>query len=124
MKHGKGIPMPKKREMKNAVIFEEMSGIKNLGNKVLLMHTMTAAENTVLENRGWRIKTFESFKRKVENTAIDYTGGYDEEIVSIHDPVFHDVVYDEGEPMPEERQVIIHFSATIPTNIGGKELLN
>ena len=30
----------------------------------------------------------------------------------------------EGELMPEERQVIIHFSATIPTNIGRKEMLN
>ena len=111
--------------MKKAVIFEELSGVKNLGNKVLLMHTVTAAEQTVLENRAWRIKTFESFKNRVENTAIDYCGGYDDEVVHIHDPVFHDIVDDDGEPMPkEDRQVIIHFSAIIPTNIGGKELLN
>ena len=70
-------------------------------------------------------KTFESFKNRVENTAIDYCGGYDDEVVHIHDPVFHDIVDDDGEPMPkEDRQVIIHFSAIIPTNIGGKELLN
>lgn len=123
MKYGKGTPMPKKREEKNSQP-EELSGVKNLGNKVLFMHSVSAKERTVLDNISWRIKTFESFKKKVENVAEDYTGGVDLEKIEINDPVILELTEVEGEPMPEEPQVIVNFSAIIPTNIGRKEGLN
>lgn len=123
MKHGKGTPMPKKREVKNTQP-EELSGVKNLGNKVLFMHSVSAKERTVLDNISWRIKTFESFKKKVENVAEDYTGGVDLEKIEINDPVILELTEVEGEPMPEEPQVIVNFSAIIPINIGRKEGLN
>tara|TARA_Y100000816_G_C25917017_1_gene478222 strand:+ start:134 stop:505 length:372 start_codon:yes stop_codon:yes gene_type:complete len=123
MKHGKGTPMPKKREVNNTQP-EELSGVKNLGNKVLFMHSVSAKERTVLDNISWRIKTFESFKKKVENVAEDYTGGVDLEKIEINDPVILELTEVEGEPMPEEPQVIVNFSAIIPTNIGRKEGLN
>ena len=123
MKNGKGTPMPKKREVNNTQP-EELSGVKNLGNKVLFMHSVSAKERTVLDNISWRIKTFESFKKKVENVAEDYTGGVDLEKIEINDPVILELTEVEGEPMPEEPQVIVNFSAIIPTNIGRKEGLN
>jgi len=115
--------MPKKREVNNTQP-EELSGVKNLGNKVLFMHSVSAKERTVLDNISWRIKTFESFKKKVENVAEDYTGGVDLEKIEINDPVILELTEVEGEPMPEEPQVIVNFSAIIPTNIGRKEGLN
>ena len=116
MKHGNGIPMPEKRENKTAY-FEELSGVKNLGDKVLLMHTVAAAERTVLDNIPWRIRTFESFRKKVESVAEDYTGGFDMDKIQINDPVILELTEIEGEPMPEEPQVIVNFSALIKTNI-------
>lgn len=121
MKHGNGIPMPEKRENKTAY-FEELSGVKNLGDKVLLMHTVAAAERTVLDNIPWRIRTFESFRKKVESVAEDYTGGFDMDKIQINDPVILELTEIEGEPMPEEPQVIVNFSALIKTNISRKEL--
>ena len=122
MKHAKGIPMPKKRENSYGANFEELSSIKNLDGKVLMMHSIVVSERTVLDNLNWRMKTFDSFRKKVENVAEDYTGGIDLNSIQINDPVILEMTEFEGDLKPEEPQVIVNFSAIIPTSIGRKEL--
>ena len=122
MKHAKGIPMPKKRENSYGANFEELSSIKNLDGKVLMMHSIVVSERTVLDNLNWRMRTFDSFRKKVENVAEDYTGGIDLNSIQINDPVILEMTEFEGDLKPEEPQVIVNFSATIPTSIGRKEL--
>ena len=122
MKHAKGIPMPKKRENSYGANYEELSSVKNLDGKVLMMHSVVVSERTVLDNLNWRIRTFESFRKKVENVAEDYTGGIDLNSIQINDPVILEMTEFEGDLKPEEPQVIVNFSATIPTSIGRKEL--
>ena len=58
----------------------------------------------------------------MENVAEDYTGGVDLNSIQINDPVILEMTEFEGELKPEEPQVIVNFSAIIPTNIGRKEL--
>ena len=36
MKHGNGLAVPKKSEMKDSTIFEELSTVKMIGNNVLM----------------------------------------------------------------------------------------
>tara|TARA_B100001059_G_scaffold215837_1_gene233705 strand:+ start:48 stop:419 length:372 start_codon:yes stop_codon:yes gene_type:complete len=122
MKHAKGIPMPKKRENSYGANFEELSSIKNLDGKVLMMHSIVVSERTVLDNLNWRMRTFDSFRKKVENVAEDYTGGIDLNSIQINDPVILEMTEFEGDLKPEEPQVIVNFSAIIPTSIGRKEL--
>ena len=122
MKHAKGIPMPKKRENSYGANFEELSSIKNLDDKVLMMHSIVVSERTVLDNLNWRMRTFDSFRKKVENVAEDYTGGIDLNSIQINDPVILEMTEFEGDLKPEEPQVIVNFSAMIPTTIGRKEL--
>ena len=122
MKHAKGIPMPKKRENSYGANYEELSSVKNLDGKVLMMHSVVVSERTVLDNLNWRMRTFESFRKKVENVAEDYTGGIDLSSIQINDPVILEMTEFEGDLKPEEPQVIVNFSATIPTSIGRKEL--
>ena len=122
MKHAKGIPMPKKRDNSYGANYEELSSIKNLDGKVLMMHSVVVSERTVLDNINWRMRTFESFRKKVENVAEDYTGRIDVNSILINDPVILEMTEFEGDLKPEEPQVIVNFSATIPTNIGRKEL--
>ena len=122
MKHAKGIPMPKKRENSYGANFEELSSIKNLDGKVLMMHSIVVSERTVLDNLNWRMRTFDSFRKKVENVAEDYTGGIDLNSIQINDPVILEMTEFEGDLKPEEPQVIVNFSAMIPTTIGRKEL--
>ena len=122
MKHAKGIPMPKKRENSYGANYEELSSIKNLDGKVLMMHSVVVSERTVLDNINWRMRTFESFRKKVENVAEDYTGGIDINSILINDPVILEMTEFEGDLKPEEPQVIVNFSAIIPTSIGRKEL--
>ena len=122
MKHAKGIPMPKKRENSYGANFEELSSIKNLDGKVLMMHSIVVSERTVLDNLNWRMRTFDSFRKKVENVAEDYTGGIDLNSIQINDPVVLEMTEFEGDLKPEEPQVIVNFSAIIPTSIGRKEL--
>ena len=122
MKHAKGIPMPKKRDNSYGANFEELSSVKNLDGKILMMHSVVVSERTVLDNLNWRMRTFESFRKKVENVAEDYTGGIDINSIQINDPVILEMTEFEGELKPEEPQVIVNFSAIIPTNIGRKEL--
>ena len=122
MKHAKGIPTPKKRDNSYGANYEELSSVKNLDGKVLMMHSVVVSERTVLDNLNWRMRTFESFRKKVENVAEDYTGGIDLNSIQINDPVILEMTEFEGDLKPEEPQVIVNFSATIPTSIGRKEL--
>lgn len=122
MKHAKGIPMPKKRDNSYGANYEELSSVKNLDGKVLMMHSVVVSERTVLDNLNWRMRTFESFRKKVENVAEDYTGGIDLNSIQINDPVILEMTEFEGDLKPEEPQVIVNFSATISTTIGRKEL--
>ena len=122
MKHGNGIPMPKKRDNSYGANFEELSSIKNLDGKILMMHSVVTSERTILDNLNWRIRTFESFRKKVENVAEDYTGGIDLSSIQINDPVVLELAEADGDLKPEEPQVIVNFTAIIPTNIGRKEL--
>ena len=122
MKHGNGIPMPKKRDNSYGANYEELSSVKNLDGKVLMMHSVVTSEKTILDNLNWRIRTFESFRKKVENVAEDYTGGIDFDSIQINDPVILELEEFEGDLKPEEPQVIVNFTAIIPTNIGRKEL--
>tara|TARA_B100000886_G_scaffold263091_1_gene187738 strand:+ start:173 stop:544 length:372 start_codon:yes stop_codon:yes gene_type:complete len=122
MKHGNGIPMPKKRDNSYGANFEELSSVKNLDGKILMMHSVVTSERTILDNLNWRIRTFESFRKKVENVAEDYTGGIDLNSIQINDPVVLELAEADGDLKPEEPQVIVNFTAIIPTNIGRKEL--
>ena len=122
MKHGNGIPMPKKRDNSYGANFEELSSVKNLDGKILMMHSVVTSERTILDNLNWRIRTFESFRKKVENVAEDYTGGIDLNSIQINDPVVLELAEADGDLKPEEPQVIVNFTAVIPTNIGRKEL--
>jgi len=122
MKKGTGIPMPKDREKGNSMNFDELSTVKIVGNKVLMLHTIAADENTVCDNLNWRVKTFDSFRKKVMNVAEDYTGGVDKETIIINDPVIMDIVEKKDEEQDPNPKVLVNFSAIIPTNIGRKEL--
>ena len=122
MKNGNGIPMPKKRDNSYGANFEELSSVKNLDGKILMMHSVVTSERTILDNLNWRIRTFESFRKKVENVAEDYTGGIDLSSIQINDPVVLELAEADGDLKPEEPQVIVNFTAIIPTNIGRKEL--
>ena len=122
MKHAKGIPMPKKRDNSYGANFDELSSVKNLDGKILMMHSVVTSERTILDNLNWRIRTFESFRKKVENVAEDYTGGIDLNSIQINDPVVLELAEADGDLKPEEPQVIVNFTAIIPTNIGRKEL--
>ena len=122
MTNGKGIPMPKKGENNYRANYEELSSVKNLDGKILMMHSVVVSERTVLDNLNWRMRTFESFRKKVENVAEDYTGGIDLNSIQINDPVILEMTEFEGDLKPEEPQVIVNFSAIIPTSIGRKEL--
>lgn len=122
MKKGTGIPMPKDREKGNSMNFDELSTVKIVGDKVLMLHTIAADENTVCDNLNWRVKTFDSFRKKVMNVAEDYTGGVDKETIIINDPVIMDIVEKKDEEQDPNPKVLVNFSAIIPTNIGRKEL--
>ena len=122
MKNAKCIPMPKTRDNSYGANYEELSSIKNLDGKVLMMHSIVVSERTVLDNLNWRMRTFESFRKKVENVAEDYTGGIDVNSIQINDPVILEMDEFEYDLKPEEPQVIVNFTAVIPTNVARKEL--
>lgn len=120
MKHGKGFPMPKKREKVGSPPYDELSTVKIVGSDVLVLHSVSARENTVYDNVNWRMKTFESFRRRVSNVAEEYVGGIDEESIVINVPIICDV---EDEQDPDDyKKVIVNFSAIIPQIIDRKEL--
>ena len=121
MKHGNGIAMPKKSEQNNSTIFEELSTVKIIDNKVLMMQSIVANQDVVLDNLNWRQRTFDSFQKKLDLIAEDYTGGIDSSEIVIEPPTISDVLDENGEPDPNSK-VIVNFTAIIPTNIGRKEL--
>ena len=55
--------------------------------------------------------------------AEEYTGGIDESEILIEPPIIMDVLDEEGEP-DLDAKVIVNFTAIIPTNTSGKELLH
>ena len=123
MKHGKGLAMPKKSEVINSTIFEELSTLKMIGSDVLMQQSVCVKPEVIENNRRWRQTTFESFEKRVHLVAKEYTGGIDENQIIIEPPVIFDVLGDDGEPDPDTK-VIVNFTAIIPTNIGEKEVLH
>ena len=121
MKHGNGFALPKKSEKKNSTIFEELSTVKMIGNKVLMQQSVCVKPEVVANNMNWRATTYDSFQKRVHLVAEEYTGGIDESEIVIEPPIILDVLDEEGEP-DLDAKVIVNFTAIIPTNIGRKEL--
>lgn len=121
MKHGKGIAMPKKSEMKDGTIFEELSTVKIIGSNVLMQQSVCVKPEVIANNRKWRQTTYESFEKRVHLVAKDYTGGIDENQILIEPPLVMDVLDEDGILDPDAK-VIVNFTAIIPTNLGRKEL--
>ena len=85
------------------------------------MQSIVANQDVVLDNLNWRQRTFDSFQKKVDLIAEDYTGGIDGSEIVIEPPMVLDVLGEDGEPDPDTK-VIVNFTAIIPINIGRKEL--
>ena len=117
----KALAVPKKSETKNSTIFEELSTVKLIGNKVLMQQSVCVNEEVVARNMNWRKATYDSFEKRVHLVAEDYTGGIDESEIIIEPPMIMDVLDENGESDPDSK-VIVNFTAIIPTNIGRKEL--
>jgi hypothetical protein len=121
MNNGKGLAVPKKSETKNSTIFEELSTVKLIGNKVLMQQSVCVNEEVVARNMNWRATTYDSFQKRVHLVAEDYTGGIDDSEIIIEPPMIMDVLDENGDRDPDSK-VIVNFTAIIPTNIGRKEL--
>ena len=121
MKHGNGLAVPKKSEMKDSTIFEELSTVKMIDNNVLMQQSVCVKPEVIENNRRWRQTTFESFEKRVHLVAKEYTGGIDENQIVIEPPMVLDVLGEDGEPDLDSK-VIVNFTAIIPINIGTKEL--
>ena len=121
MKNVNGLAVPKKSEMKDSTIFEELSTVKMIGNNVLMQQSVCVKPEVIANNRKWRQTTYESFEKRVHLVAEDYTGGIDENQIIIEPPMVMDVLDEEGE-LDLNAKVIVNFTAIIPTNIGRKEL--
>jgi hypothetical protein len=123
MKHSNGPAVPKKSEMKNTTIYEEVSSVKMIGSDVLMRQSVCVKPEVIENNRRWRQSTFESFEKRVHLVAKEYTGGIDENQIVIEPPMIMDVLNEEGEVDPDSK-VIVNFTAIIPTNIGRKEIFH
>jgi hypothetical protein len=121
MKNVNGLAVPKKSEMKDSTIFEELSTVKMIDNNVLIQQSVCVKPEVIENNRRWRQTTFESFEKRVHLVAKEYTGGIDENQIVIEPPMVMDVLGENGEP-DLDTKVIVNFTAIIPTNIGRKEL--
>ena len=121
MKNVNGLAVPKKSEMKDSTIFEELSTVKMIDNNVLMQQSVCVKPEVIENNRRWRQTTFESFEKRVHLVAKEYTGGIDENQIVIEPPMVLDVLGEDGEP-DLDTKVIVNFTAIIPTNIGRKEL--
>ena len=121
MKHGNELAVPKKSEMNNGTIFEELSTVKMNGNDVIIQQSICVKPEVIVNNRRWRQATFESFEKRVHLVAEDYTGGIDENQIVIEPPMVIDVLDEEGKT-DLDAKVIVNFTAIIPTNMGRKEL--
>jgi len=123
MKHGNGLAMPKKSTVKDSTIFEELSTVKMIGSDVLMQQSVCVKPEVIENNRRWRQTTFESFEKRVHLVAKEYTGGIDENQIVIEPPIVLDVLGEDGEPDLDSK-VIVNFTAIIPTNMNGKEMLH
>ena len=110
-----------KNEKRNSTIYEELSTVKMIGNKVLMQQSVCVKPEVVANNMNWRATTYDSFQKRVHLVAEEYTGGIDESEILIEPPMIMDVLDEEGEPDPDAK-VIVNFTAVIPTNMGRKEL--
>ena len=123
MKHGNGLAMPKKSTVKDSTIFEELSTVKMIGSDVLMQQSVCVKPEVVANNMNWRATTYDSFQKRVHLVAKEYTGGIDENQIVIEPPIVLDVLGEDGEPDLDSK-VIVNFTAIIPTNMNGKEMLH
>ena len=119
----KGLAVPKKSEMKDSTIFEELSTVKMIDNNVLMQQSVCVKPEVIENNRRWRQTTFESFEKRVHLVAKEYTGEIDENQIVIEPPMVMDVLDEDGKPDPDTK-VIVNFTAIIPTNIGRREVFH
>ena len=115
MKHGKGIPMPKKRgrEIIADRQVDDLSTVKTMINgDVIVFTSLRAKWRTVETNEKWRADNFYSFVDFVKLKSKQYLGGYDKDLVDMKDPVVDKVVSEDRE---YEGEVVVTFSATLKT---------
>ena len=122
MKHGKGIPMPKKRgrEITADRQVDDLSTVKTMINGDIIVFTSLRAKwRTVETNEKWRADNFYSFEDFVKLKSKQYLGGYDRDLVDMKDPVVDKIVSENRE---YDGEVIVTFSATLKTGNNAKEV--
>ena len=115
MKHGKGIPMPKKRgrEIVADRQVDDLSTVKTMINgDVIILTSLRAKWRTVETNEKWRADNFYSFEDFVKLKSKQYLGGYDKDLVDMKDPIVDKIVSEDRE---YEGEVIVTFSAILKT---------
>ena len=115
MKHGKGIPMPKKRgrEIIADRQIDDLSTVKTkINGDVIVLTSRRAKWRTVETNEKWRADNFYSFVDFVKLKSKQYLGGYDKDLVDMKDPVVDKIVSEDRE---YEGEVVVTFSATLKT---------
>ena len=113
MKHGKGIPMPKKRgrEIIADRQIDDLSTVKTkINGDVIVLTSRRAKWRTVETNEKWRADNFYSFVDFVKLKSKQYLGGYDKDLVDMKDPVVDKIVSEDRE---YEGEVIVTFSAIL-----------
>lgn len=113
MKHGKGIPMPKKRgrEITADRQIEDLSTVKTMINgDISVLTSLRAKWRTIETNEKWRADNFYSFVDFVKLKSNQYLGGYDKDLVDMKDPVVDRIVSKDKE---YDGEVIVTFSATL-----------
>ena len=122
MKHGKGIPMPKKRgrEIIADRQVDDLSTVKAMINGDIIVFTSLRAKwRTVQTNEKWRADNFYSFEDFVKLKSKQYLGGYDRDLVDMKDPVVDKIVSENRE---YDGEVIVTFSATLKIGNNAKEV--
>ena len=115
MKHGKGIPMPKKRgrEIIADRQVDDLSTVKTMINGDIIVFTSLRAKwRTVETNEKWRADNFYCFVDFVKLKSNQYLGGYDKDLVDMKDPVVDKIVSDDK---VYDGEVVVTFSATLKT---------
>ena len=114
MKHGKGIPMPKKRgrEITADRLIDDLSTVKTMinGDVIVLLRSERNGEQLKPMKNGGRITS--SFVDFVKLKSKQYLGGYDKDLVDMKDPVVDKIVSEDRE---YEGEVVVTFSATLKT---------
>ena len=113
MKHGNGIPMPKKsgKEITAERYIHDHSTVKTMidGN-IIVLSSLRTNSRTVDTNEKWRAENFYSFVDFVKLKSNQYLGGYNKELVEMKDPVVDKIVSDDK---VYDGEVIVTFSATL-----------